>query len=103
MTIYNLLYKRPFITFLVLMGSGLAFGAMTLNIFRLVVANWKFITTYGVMALHEGALQQALEIIVTGMLSMVIYLIFKFCERVLIDWMRSLTIPSRGKSVDMKS
>ena len=76
MTIYNLFYKRPFLTFLLLMGSGLAFGAMTLNIFRLVAANWKLITTYGVMALHDGALQQALEIILTGMLSMMVYLNF---------------------------
>ena len=97
MTIYNFFYKRPLLTFLMLMGSGLAFGAMTLNIFRLVAANWKFITTYGLMALHEGALQQALEIILTGILSMIVYLIFKFCERVLIDWMRALSLPTRNK------
>ncbi len=98
MTIYNFFYKHPFLTFLLLMGSGLAFGAMTLNIFRLVAANWKFITTYGFMALREGGLQQALEIIITGMLSMVVYLIFKFCERILIDWMRGLTIPGKSTS-----
>ena len=101
MTIYNFFYKRPFTTFLLLMGSGLAFGAMTLNIFRLVAANWKFITTYGLMALHEGGLQQAVEIILTGMLSMMVYLIFKFCERVLIDWMRSLTLPAKNKTADV--
>jgi len=98
MTIYNFFFKRPVLTFLVLMGSGLAFGAMTLNIFRLVAANWKFITTYGLMALHEGALQQALEIILTGMLSMMVYLVFKFCERILLDWMRALTMPGKSQA-----
>ncbi len=99
MTIYNFFYKRPFLTFLMLLGSGLAFGAMTINIFRLVAANWKFITTYGLTALHDGGLQQAFEIILTGMLSMMVYLIFKFCERVLIDWMRALTLPGSTKQV----
>ena len=95
MTIYNFLYKHPITTFILLMASGLAFGAMTLNIFRLVAANWKFVTSYGFTALNDGALQQAFELLLTGMLSMVVYLIFKFCERILIDWMRSLTLPAK--------
>ena len=98
MTIYNFFYKRPLATFILLMASGLAFGAMTLNIFRLVAANWKLITSYGVAALSDGALQQAFELILTGMLSMIVYLIFKFCERILIDWMRSLTFPGKKQN-----
>ena len=95
MTIYNFLYKHPGITFISLMASGLAFGAMTLNIFRLVAANWNFITSYGLTALRDGGLQQAVEIILTGMLSMIVYLVFKFCERILIDWMRTLKMPAK--------
>ena len=92
---YNFLYKHPLTTFILLMASGLAFGAMTLNIFRLVAANWNFITTYGLTALKEGGLHQALELFLTGMSSMIVYLVFKFCERILIDWMRSLKMPAK--------
>jgi len=100
MTIYNYLYKHPTLAFFLLIASGLAFGAMTLNIFRLVAANWNFITTYGFMALKDGGLQQAIELILTGMLSMIVYLIFKFCEHILIDWMRSLTLFKKNQKAD---
>lgn len=92
MKLYAYLHKRPLTTFSILIFTGLTFGAMTVNIFRLFAANWSFILTHGLMALHEGALRQTLELLVTGMLSMVFYLIFKFCEKVLIDRLSASTI-----------
>ncbi len=100
MTIYKFLYKHPSIAFILLMASGLAFGAMTLNIFRLVAANWKFITTYGLMALKDGGLEQAFELMMTGMLSMIVYLIFKFCENILIERMRSLSLTRKKRNAE---
>jgi hypothetical protein len=85
MLLYERFYKRPFATFFILIASGLSFGAITVNIFRLLAANWSFIMTHGLMALHEGALRQTLELVAAGTLSMALYLIFKFCEKILID------------------
>lgn len=97
MTIYKYLFNHPVGTFLLLMISGLTFGVMTLNIFRMIAANWNFIATYGVTALREGGLEQAIELTLTGMASMVVYLVFKFCEQILIEWLRCRKMPS-GKS-----
>lgn len=83
---------------MLLMASGLAFGAMTLNIFRLIAANWNLITTYGLMALKDGALLQSIELILTGMSSMIVYLVFKFCEHILIERMRSLGKPGKKQT-----
>ncbi|MBT3047088.1 MAG: hypothetical protein G8D61_04760 [gamma proteobacterium symbiont of Ctena orbiculata] len=85
MSLYERFYKRPFITFIILISSGLIFGVMTVNIFRLFAANWNFIVSYGLLALREGALRQTFELVLTGMLSMVFFMLFKFCERILID------------------
>lgn len=98
MNLYNFFYKRPITTLIILIGSGLTFGAMTVNIFRLFAANWKFITTYGLVALHEGALRQTIELIMTGMLAMVVFLMFKFCEKVLIDRMSAFSFKRRKKA-----
>ena len=100
MNLYNIFYKRPLTTFIILIGSGFAFGAMTVNIFRLFAANWKFITTYGLVALHEGALRQTIELIMTGMLAMIIFLMFKFCEKILIDRMCAFSFKRRKKTAN---
>ncbi|MCG7948776.1 MAG: hypothetical protein AB2729_12635 [Candidatus Thiodiazotropha taylori] len=86
MTIHDYFLKRPILTFLLLIVSALAFGFLTINIFRLLAANWQFIVTYGVVALREGALWQTLELILTGIVSMLFFLIFRFCEDILISW-----------------
>lgn len=68
--------------------SGLAFGALTINIFRLVAANWRFITTYGSVALREGGLQQSAELLFSGIIAMIFYVLFKFSENVLVTWLK---------------
>ncbi len=85
MNLYQRFYKHPFATFFVLIASGLVFGAMTVNIFRLFAANWNFILTYGFIALREGALIQTMELVLTGIFAMIFFLLFKFCEKILID------------------
>ena len=98
MKLYDLFYRHPIFTFLVLISSGFAFGALTLNIFRLFAANWNFIKTFGVVALHEGALIQTLELILTGIFSMIMFLSFKFCEKILIDRLCAVRLKRRKKT-----
>lgn len=98
MKLYDLFYRHPIFTFLVLISSGFAFGALTLNIFRLFSANWNFIKTYGLIALHEGALIQTLELVLTGIFSMIMFLAFKFCEKILIDRLCAVRLTRRKKS-----
>ncbi|MEW8509126.1 MAG: hypothetical protein AB2598_20790 [Candidatus Thiodiazotropha sp.] len=95
MSLYERFYKRPLVTFIVLISSGLVFGVMTVNIFRLFAANWNFIVSFGLTALREGALKQTFELVLTGMLAMIFYLLFKFCEKILIDRMSASTVSFR--------
>ena len=85
MNLHNFLYKHYILCFFTLVTSGLTFGAMTVNLFRLVSANWHLIINYGIMAIEQGGLQQAIELIATGLLSMLFYLIFKLSEKVIVE------------------
>lgn len=100
MTLYNVLFRHPFLTLLLMMVSALAVGLLTLNIFNLLSANWAFISRYGLMALREGAALQLLELIGTGFVSMLVYLLFKLTESVLVDWTKQRTWFSRDKNTD---
>ncbi len=95
MNLYKMLYKHPFLTLILMMVSALVVGLLTLNIFNLMSANWAFISQYGVMALREGAALQLAELILTGFVSMLVYLLFKITENVLVDWIKQRTWFSR--------
>lgn len=91
MNLYKVLYRHPLVTFLMMMCSALAVGLLTLNIFNLLSANWAFISQYGFMALREGAALQLLELVLTGFISVLVYLLFKLTESVLVDWIKQRT------------
>jgi hypothetical protein len=48
-------------------------------------ANIDLFLEYGAMVIEDGALQQFVEIMGSSYLSIVFYLLFKVCERVLIE------------------
>ncbi|MES9971210.1 MAG: hypothetical protein ABW092_14335 [Candidatus Thiodiazotropha sp.] len=93
MNLYQRFYKLPLTTFFILITSGFIFGALTINIFRLFAANWNFIVTYGLTALKEGALIQTMELLLTGIFAMIFFLLFKFCEKILIDRLSAIKTP----------
>jgi hypothetical protein len=66
--------------FLVLVLAFVAFGIGTLNLFMLLAANLRLIGEHGWMALADGALRQMLELVLTAVLSLAAYVVFKACE-----------------------
>jgi hypothetical protein len=78
---------RLWLTFVVLGISFLAFAVGTLNLGVLLMANARLIGEHGWQALMDGALQQLLELAVTGYLSIAAYVVFKACEHRLSDWL----------------
>ncbi len=70
-----------------------AFAFSTYNLFHLSMANLGFITTYGLVAIQEGALGQTIEIAIGGALALFFFLGFKVCERELVtryfEWSNS--------------
>jgi hypothetical protein len=83
---------RAWVTFLVLVGSFLVFGAGTLNLIHVLTANLNLIAEHGWQALEDGAAQQFAEIVVTALFSMAAYVVFKACEQRLV---RSLIDPPK--------
>ena len=79
--------SRRWATFLVLGLSFLIFGASTLNLGMLFLANVRFINEQGWQAIMDGALLQLLELAATGYLSMAAYVVLKTCEHRLSHWL----------------
>jgi hypothetical protein len=79
------LYRHPKLTFLVMGMFFLLFGFTSVNLFVVLKANIELFLEYGPMVIADGALQQLVEIIGSSYLSIVFYVFFKVCERVLIE------------------
>ena len=75
---------RRWLSFIVLCASFVVFGLGTLNLAFSVKANVELIAAHGLQALADGALQQALELIITAIVAMTAYVVFKACEHCLV-------------------
>jgi hypothetical protein len=80
----DLLWKRLWLTFLLMGVFFLLFGVLTVNIFVLLKANIDLYVDYGAMVIADGALLQLAELIGYGYLSLLFYVLFKACEHVLV-------------------
>lgn len=78
-------FRRAWLTFLVLVVAFLVFGAGTYNLFLLLKANLELIAEHGWQALADGAAQQFVELMLTAVFSMVAYVLFKACEHRLVQ------------------
>jgi hypothetical protein len=79
------LYAHPKLTFLLMGGFFLLFGFTSVNLFVVLKANIDLFIEYGAMVIEDGALQQLVEILGSSYLSIVFYVLFKVCERVLVE------------------
>ena len=79
------LYWHPKVTFLLMGAFFLMFGFTSVNLFVVLKANIELFLEYGAMVIEDGALQQLFEIIGACYLSIVFYVLFKTCERILIE------------------
>jgi hypothetical protein len=71
---------------LFLMGVFATFATWgSVEIFRLLRANLAFIAAHGALALMEGAAVQLVQLAAWGYASLVAYVLFKACERILVD------------------
>jgi hypothetical protein len=79
------LYWHPKVTFLLMGAFFLMFGFTSVNLFVVLKANIELFLEYGAMVIEDGALQQLVEVIGSSYLSIVFYVLFKTCERILIE------------------
>ena len=76
---------HPKVTFLLMGAFFLMFGFTSFNLFVVLKANIELFLEYGAMVIEDGALQQFFEVIGSCYLSIVFYVLFKTCERILIE------------------
>jgi hypothetical protein len=84
---HRVVLSRLWLTFIVLGLSFFVFGAGTLNLGLLFMANARFLAEQGWQAVMDGALAQLVELIVTGYLSTAAYVLLKTCEHRLSHWL----------------
>jgi hypothetical protein len=70
--------------FITLGISFFVFGACTLNLFFLFRANAALVVENGWQAIGDGAAQQFFELLSSGFLGMLAYVVFKACEHSLV-------------------
>ena len=75
---------RRWLTFIVLGLAFFVFGSGSLNLFFLLKANADLLAMHGWQAVMDGGLQQSVELLVTGYVSIAAYVVFKACEHALV-------------------
>jgi hypothetical protein len=85
---------RRWLTFVLLGLAFFVFGSGSLNLFFLLKANAQLLAEHGVMAALDGGLQQLVELIITGYVSMAAYIVFKACEHALVHRLCDAPSPS---------
>jgi len=78
------LFRHAKLTFALMGIFFLLFGVTSVNLFVLLKLNIDLFLEYGLMVIADGALQQLFELIGSAYLSMVFYVLFRLCERVLV-------------------
>ncbi|MDN0074288.1 hypothetical protein QU481_05205 [Crenobacter sp. SG2303] len=79
------LYRRPFWTFWLMGASFLLFGSATVNLALLLKLNFDLWVEVGWQAAMDGALRQLFELLLSGYGAMAAYVVFKCCEKVLVE------------------
>lgn len=79
------LFRYPIVTFVLLGIFFLLFGVISINLFFLLKANLNLFLDYGLMVVDDGALEQLFELLGSAYLSMLFWILFKLCERVLVE------------------
>jgi len=74
-----LFHGPAWITFLAMGVFAALFGETSLNLARLLMANFDLVRNYGLMGLADGGLAQFLELTAWGYLSLLFYILFKGC------------------------
>ncbi len=84
---HRVVLGRRWLTFLVMVLSFFAFGIGTLNLFYLLRANGNLLLEHGWQAVMDGGAAQLAELLISGLVGMAAYLVFKACEYRLVHWL----------------
>ncbi len=83
--LYRTLSRRWGLALLLMGLSFVAFGVASLNLLQVLQANLRFLAEHGLDAVRDGGLVQLIELVVYGYMAATFYLVFKLCEKVLVQ------------------
>lgn len=83
--LHQWLRQHRLAAFVLMTFSFVLFGALSLDLVKLVAANAGLIAAHGWQALQDGGAQQLLELWLTAFAAIAAYLLFKLCEHVLVQ------------------
>jgi hypothetical protein len=95
--VYAFLLRRWWVAFILLGVSFAVGGLLTLNLLYTLSANFEFLRMYGADAVRDGGLRQLVEMVVMGYVAAACYVVFKVCEKVLVERL-SIDKKKDGKS-----
>lgn len=81
--------RRVWLVFLVAGLAFLGFASLSFNLFTLVSANFGLIAEHGLDVLADGAARQLMELAISGYGALACYLVFKYCEHIIVAWLGS--------------
>jgi hypothetical protein len=82
--LYIWLCGHRMVCFLMLTISFVSFGALSLDMVRLIAANAGFLFANGWAGLVDGGFRQLLELSFSAFSAMACYVLFKLCEHALV-------------------
>jgi hypothetical protein len=83
--LHRFLTRHIWVAFLLMGVSFVLFGLVSLNLLQTLGASFHFLTMYGIDAVREGVLVQLFELAVSGYSAAAFYLVFKLCEKILVE------------------
>ena len=81
----DFLYQRPRLTFVLAGAFFMLFGITSVNLFVLLQKNIELFLEWGWSVVEDGAAQQFVELVGSAYLSLAFYVLFKACERILVE------------------
>ena len=68
-----------------MLPAFIVFGLSSFNLFSVLHANIAFLLEHGDDAVMDGAINEIFKLLAYGMISMVAYVVFKACEKQMVD------------------
>ena len=91
------LRRNTLLTFVLMGAFFLLSGITSINLYVVLKANIDLFRMYGLQVIEDGALRQFAEILGTAFMSVVFFVFFVLCERIVVD---RLTAKLRDVSVE---
>ena len=79
------LRRHPLLTFVLMGAFFLLSGILSINLYVVLAANIELFQKYGAQVIEDGALRQLAGILGTAAMSILFFILFVVCERIVVD------------------